>query len=135
VGKHRGPRTTARSSGTRMEIGHFHPSALYAMCGKLSRKSVTSSDLFRFTAAAKLSEPPQAVAMINVAAVTLRSNICSRVFARVGTLSSVIGMASDVPPIDLYVALLSVPGLATWNTLIARGLFMLGHGKPDGTDR
>lgn len=72
------------------------------------------------------------IAMIIVAAVMLRSNIFSRVIAWVGILASVIGLGLYVPKIGLYLAFLSVPFLAIWNILIARRLFQLGHGKPDG---
>jgi len=72
------------------------------------------------------------IAMIIVAAVMLRSNIFSRFIAWVGILASVIGLGLYVPKIGLYLAFLSVPFIAVWDVLIARRLFQLGHGKPNG---
>ncbi|HUI43951.1 MAG TPA: DUF4386 family protein [Terriglobia bacterium] len=73
------------------------------------------------------------IAMIMVAVVMLRSNIFSRLIAWVGILASVIGLGLFVPRIGLYLAFLSLPFLVIWDILIARRLFQLGRGKPDGT--
>ena len=72
------------------------------------------------------------IAMIVVAAVMLKSNIFSRFIAWVGILASVIGLGLYVPKIGFYLAFLSIPFMATWDILIARRLFQLGHDKPDG---
>ena len=59
------------------------------------------------------------------AVVMIRSTVFSRLTVWAGLLGSVIGLGLYVPRIGIFLSVISVPFLALWNILIARGLIRL----------
>ncbi|HET7271180.1 MAG TPA: DUF4386 family protein [Rubrobacter sp.] len=67
-----------------------------------------------------------------VSLVMLRSNAFGRVTSSMGILAAALNWGLYVPGIGLYLSILSIVPLATWNALIARRLFQLGRASRKG---
>lgn len=80
------------------------------------------------------------VAKLMIGAVMLRSAAFGKATAYTGILAGIVGLGFYLPTIGLFISILSVLFIATWNVLVARDLFQLARGaviakRPAGNGR